>query len=439
LERRPEMVSIRTPPQWGIEPVPSKLRILKGREYFILWSSLGVGLLVFSAGSFLASASFVDAILAIIIGSIIGSFLLACAGKIGSDHAIPSLVSMRPAFGIQGSYIPAALNVMQLIGWTIFEIMIMSRAAEMLTGGIVPYHFWTLIIGSFVALLGIAGPLAVIKKWIAKFSIWIVYVSTAIIIIHLVMSGNLSKLVLSHGNGMSFFLALDIVIAMPISWMPLASDYNRFAKDSKSAFNGTFVGFAVTNILFYFGGVLLGNSDLIAIITAIQSIFFGFLLLVLLTDEADNAFADVYSAAVSAQNIVHNIDQRYLIIAFTVVSTILATLVPVSEYQTFILLIGAVFVPLFGVLLSDYYIVKHRKYSENMMYGKGVLRFGFPAIISWLFGVLLYYLLSSLSPIYIPQWPAIGATIPSFVGSSLLYLGIMYKNKIAFLKKIKST
>ena len=73
------------------------------------------------------------------------------------------------------------------------------------------------------------------------------------------------------------------------------------------------------------------------------------------------------------------------------------------------------------------------------MYGKGVLRFGFPAIISWLFGVLLYYLLSSLSPIYIPQWPAIGATIPSFVGSSLLYLGIMYKNKIAFLKKIKST
>jgi len=128
-----------------------------------------------------------------------------------------------------------------------------------------------------------------------------------------------------------------------------------------------------------------------------------------------------------------------LIIAFTVVSTILATLVPVSEYETFILLIGAVFVPLFGVLLSDYYIVKHRKYSENMMYGKGVLRFGFPAIISWLFGVLLYYLLSSLSPIYIPQWPAIGATIPSFVGSSLLYLGIMYKNKIAFLKKIKST
>src|SRR3712207_9472819 len=80
-----------------------------------------------SAGSFLSDASFIDAMLAIVIGSLVGSFLLALAGKIGSDCAIPSLVSMRPSFGIYGSYLPAMLNVIQLIGWTIFEIMIMSK------------------------------------------------------------------------------------------------------------------------------------------------------------------------------------------------------------------------------------------------------------------------------------------------------------------------
>lgn len=443
------MVSIRSLPQWGIEPVPLKYRLIRGTEYFVLWSSLGVGLLVFSAGSFLSSARFADAIFAIIIGSVAGSFLLALAGKIGSDNAVPSLISMRPSFGIQGSYIPAILNVMQLIGWTIFEIMIMSKAAEMLVNGIIPYYAWAIIIGSFIALLGIAGPLTVIKRWIGKFSIWIVYGSTAIILLSLLTSGNLSKILsastMTAGTTtasittMSFFTALDLVIAMPISWMPLVADYNRFAHNSKGAFRGTLVGFTVTNILFYFGGLLLGRSDVVAIISVIQSLFFGFLLLVLLADEADNAFADVYSAAVSAQNIFHKVNQRYLIIGFTALSTILAILVPISEYQTFILLIGAVFVPLFGVVLSDYYIVKHQKYDvKNTMYGKDALRIGSPAIVSWAFGVLMYYLLSSLSPIYIPQLSAAGATIPSLVGSSLLYLSIVYgRKKMAYylLKK----
>ncbi|HEY9491425.1 MAG TPA: cytosine permease, partial [Nitrososphaeraceae archaeon] len=245
------MVSIRNPPEWGIEPVPSKHRFLRGIDYFVLWSSLGVGLLVFSAGSFLTGARFEDAVLAIILGSVGGSFLLALAGKIGSDHAIPSLISTRPSFGIHGAYLPAILNVMQLVGWTTFEIMIMSKAAEMLLGKLIPYYIWTILIGTFVAMLGVAGPLTVIKNWLGKFAVWISYASSLIIIIHLATTGVFSKVLLSSGSGMSFFSGLDIVIAMPISWIPLAADYNRFAKTSKTAFRGTFIGFTLTNILFY--------------------------------------------------------------------------------------------------------------------------------------------------------------------------------------------
>ena len=426
------MVSIRNPPEWSIEPVPPRYRFLRGIDYFVLWSSLGVGLLVFSAGSFLTGAKFSDAILAIIVGSVAGSLLLALAGKIGSDHAVPSLISTRPSFGVHGAYLPAILNVMQLIGWTTFEIMIMSKAAEMLAGKLIPFYVWTIIIGAFVALLGISGPLTVVKNWLGKFAIWISYASSIIIIIHLLAVGNLSKVLSSSGNGMSFFSALDIVIAMPISWMPLAADYNRFAKESKGAFKGTFIGFTLTNILFYFGGVMLGVSDVVGIIAAIQSIFFGFLLLILLVDEADNAFADVYSAAVSTQSIFRKIKQLYLIIGFTTLSTVLAMTISIANYETFILLIGAVFVPLFGVVLSDYYIVKRRRYTESIMYSASngdASKIGYPAIIAWSIGVLLYYLLSSLSPIYIPNWPPIGATIPSFIVSALLYIGMMYYTK----------
>jgi putative hydroxymethylpyrimidine transporter CytX len=420
----------------GIQPVPSERRLLRGREFFVLWSSLGVGLLVFSAGSFLSATDFIDAFLAILIGSIVGSILLALAGKIGSDHGIPSLVSMRPSFGIRGSYVPAALNILQLVGWTIFEIMVMSTAANMLTGKIIPLYIWSLIFGSFVALLGILGPLAVIREWLGKFAIWAVYASSIVIIASLLASDKLTIVISSHGTGMSFFNALDLVIAMPVSWMPLVADYNRFSRDSNSAFKGTLAGFAVTNILFYFGGVLLGASDIVAIVSAIQSILFGFLMLVLIVDETDNTFADVYSASVSTQNIFPKIDQRYLIIGITAFSVIMANIIPISEYQSFLLLIGAVFVPLFGVVLTDYYILNRSRYNNDSFFNSNKNNIRYTAIFAWLTGVFVYYVLSSLSPIYVPQLPQIGATIPSLIVSSLTYIAIVYSRSRFKIKKI---
>jgi putative hydroxymethylpyrimidine transporter CytX len=399
--------------------------MLGGLDYFILWSSLGVGLLVLSAGSFLSEASFLDAIFAIIAGSAAGSILLALAGKIGSDHGIPSLITMRPAFGIRGSYLPATLNILQLVGWTTFEIMIMARAADMLTGSMVPYYFWAAIFGVLVALLGITGPLNVARQWIGKFAVWIAYGTSAIIIFNLINSADIAALISSPGEGLSFFSALDLVIAMPVSWMPLVADYNRFSKKSKSALWGTFIGFTMTNILFYFGGILLGTSDILAIVVAIQAMFFGFLMLLLIVDEADNAFADVYSASVSTQDIFPKISQKHLIVGFTALSAILAMVVSIDQYELFLLLIGAIFVPLFGVVLTDYYIVKRQKYTEQMLYvPQNRLGIGVPAIIAWTLGALLNYILSPLSPIYIPQLPAIGATIPSLAAASLIYLAI---------------
>jgi NCS1 family nucleobase:cation symporter-1 len=410
-------------PEWGIKPVPDNYRQLRGLDYFILWSSLGVGLLVLSAGSLLSAASFTDAVLAIVVGSAAGSILLALAGKIGSDHGIPSLVTMRSSFGTLGSYLPAMLNVMQLVGWTTFEIMIMARAAEMLAGSMVPYYAWAAIFGALVALLGIAGPLNVARQWLGKFAVWIAYGTSAIIIINLLSSANILELVSSQGSGMSFFSALDLVIAMPVSWMPLVADYNRFARKSKSALWGTFIGFTMTNILFYFAGVMLGTSDVIQIIVAIQAMFFGFLMLLLIVDEADNAFADVYSAAVSTQNIFSHISQKHLIGGLTALSAILAMVMTIQHYEAFLLLIGAIFVPLFGVVLTDYYVVKKRKYTEQILYGQRGIEI--PAIIAWALGAMINYMLSPLSPIYMPQLPAIGATIPSLAAASLIYLATM--------------
>ena len=421
-------------PQWGIDPVPTKHRILGGFDYFILWSSLGVGLLVFSAGSFLSETPFYHALLAIIIGSIAGSVLLSMAGKIGSDHAVPSLIGIRPAFGLYGSYLAAVLNIIQLIGWTTFEILILSKAAEQLTNMHIAF-VWNIIFGVIIALLGIFGPLFLVKQWLSKFAIWIVYASSAIILVTLLFQ-NLPNVMSGEGKDTSFFVALDIVIAMPISWMPLVSDYNRFAKTSKGAFIGTLIGFSITNIIFYVGGLLFGVGDITSIILSIQAILFGFILLVMIVDEIDNAFADIYSAAISSQSIFHNLNQRHLIIGFSIVSTVLAIFVSIEGYEQFLFMIGALFIPLFGVLLTDYFVIKRGKYQNDMMYGNKITKIGYPAIIAWVIGAVLYYLLSQLSPIYLAQLPTIGSTIPSLIVSSLLYLLI---NKLNLKFKVAKT
>jgi putative hydroxymethylpyrimidine transporter CytX len=266
-----------------------------------------------------------------------------------------------------------------------------------------------------------------VKQWLSKFAIWIVYASSAIILVTLLFQ-NLPNVMSGEGKDMSFFVALDIVIAMPISWMPLVSDYNRFAKTSKGAFIGTLIGFSITNIIFYVGGLLFGVGDISSIIISIQAILSGFILLVMIVDEIDNAFADIYSAAISSQSIFHNLNQRHLIIGFSIVSTILAIFVSIEGYEQFLFLIGALFIPLFGVLLTDYFVIKRGKYQNDMMYGNKIIKIGYPAIIAWVIGAVLYYLLSQLSPIYLAQLPTIGSTIPSLIISSLLYLLITKLN-----------
>jgi purine-cytosine permease-like protein len=153
--------------------------------------------------------------------------------------------------------------------------------------------------------------------------------------------------------------------------------------------------------------------------------FFGFLMLLLIVDEADNAFADVYSASVSMQDIFSKISQRHLIVGFSSLSAVLAMVLSIQQYEVFLLLIGAIFVPLFGVVLTDYYVLKRQEYTEHMLYARqNKLGIGMPAIISWALGALLNYMLSPLSPIYMPQLPGIGATMPSLAAASLIYIAI---------------
>jgi len=420
------MFKITPPPEWGIEPVPEKHRVLGFFDYFALWSSLGVGLLVLLAGTLLVpELGLGQAFLAILIGTALGVLLLALAGVAGSDNAIPTMVLLRPSLGIRGSYLPTLLNLLQLVGWGSFEIIIMAQAADSIAKsllGFSNYFLWVFLFAAFCTLLAIGGPLAVVRQWLEKFAVWLVYAITIWLTYYLFSHYDIGGLLRRAGEGgLPFWLAVDLVVAMPISWMPLVADYNRFAKKTKQAFWGTYLGYFLANIWFYALGALfvlaLKTEDLIPAIMAVTG---GWVALVLiLVDETDNAFADIYSAAVSSQNVLPKAKQWLLATAIGFVCFILAALVPIGQYEGFLLLIGSVFVPLFGLLAADYFILRKRKYNLDELYtpqGAYWYRKGFNlwALLAWALGVSVYHVIAR----YIP-W--LGASIPSFVATLLLY------------------
>src|SRR5256885_8126472 len=183
------MVRLRRPPEWGVEPVPPSLRVLRTFDLFVLWSSLGVGLLVLAAGTLLIGfggfgfgLTLAESAVVALFGSVLGSIMLAAAAHHGSRAGIPTMVSLRPILGRLGSYVPTALNVFQLLGWAAFELLVMGIAAATLVGdlfGPSTAAIFIPIFGAVVAALAPGGPPAVIRARPRKFAVWLFFASPA--------------------------------------------------------------------------------------------------------------------------------------------------------------------------------------------------------------------------------------------------------------------
>lgn len=441
---------------WGIEPIPEEHRKLTGLDLGVLWGDLGVGLLVIVAGALLTAPaeqfgfglSLPAATAAIVLGSVVGCVLLGIGGVIGSREAKPTMVLFRPVLGTKGSWIPTILNVGQLIGWTAFELWAMALVADRLGErlfGFSAFGFWLVFFSVVVLALSFWGPLGVVRHWMEKFGAWVVGAIGLAITIALL--DDLGRLWSRPGGGGSiiFGIPMDIVIALPVSWIPLVADYNRFSKRQKGSFWGTTLGYLIANIWFYGLGALLvvgsagANPSPEGIAVGILSLagvsVTGTLLLAgLLVGETDEAFADVYSGAVSLRNIFPKTDSRVLIVVVTGIGAVLAGQFTMLNYEAFLFLLGSVFVPLLGVWFADYFVLKVRH--------DGGRSFRWSSLVPWLAGFALYHW---IAPTPLEWWSNfvtgilgdplsqrfvwLGASLPSFALAFALHVGISWERR----------
>jgi len=200
-----------------------------------------------------------------------------------------------------------------------------------------------------------------------------------------------------------------LVIAMPISWLPLVADYARFGKSGRGAFSGTWVGYAVANVWCYALGVMVASvsapgADLVGTLLLAQG---GLIALsLILVDEIDNAYGDVYSGAVSSHSLLPKLSIGVWGLVLAAVCTVLALVLPMHDLEPFLLMLSSVFVPLYGVILG-------RLGFGSAGSAMPTVKVDYAAAGIWIAGIAVFQVLTNMAP----QW---GASLPTLLLTGLV-------------------
>jgi len=423
----------------GIEPIPKEERNLGGWDFFLLWAGAAISLAEIWAGSLIVPLGLGLGLWAILLGHLIGNTPFALGGLIGSRWGVPTMVSVRPSFGIRGSYFAAALNVVQLIGWTAVMLIVCGGAADAISKfyGFSNLNLWIILSGVITTLWALVGHR--IWKWLQRISV------IALLILCLAMTyvvfqqygwANLSQI--PRKRDFPFMVGMDLVIAMPISWLPLVSDYSRFAKDSKSSFWGTWISYFMISSWMYLIGLMASlatqSPDPSGVVMGLM-LKFGWAipaLIIVLFSTFTTTFLDIYSTAISGLNIFPKLGERAGILIGGIFGIIVAIIFPtLLNYEHFLLFIGAMFCPLFGIVLVDYFFLRRGgidlvdlyRRDGKYWFWKGINPL---AIIAWAIGFAIYL---GFSPMLMEKvlgikaafpWP-LGSSLPSMIVAGLIY------------------
>ena len=366
--------------------------------------------------------------------------MLGAAAGIGAQARVPAMVLLRAPLGEQGSYIPTAINVAQTLGWTVFELLVIATAAAALSDELFGFEAqwaWTLVFGAFALALGLVGPIGFVRRYVRRIAVWAVPVALAYLIWWTLDGADLGALWDQPGEGGLLDVAgrrhrrrhhglldparrgLHALLAFGPrrrSGEPGSATWSRTCCCSHSARSCCSRATSPTPAGLPAAVAAGGVVALLA-------------LLALTVGETDDAFANAYSAAVSLQNLFPELPIRLLVTVTTSIGVLGALTIELTSYQGFLLLLGSVFVPLFGVLLG-HWLVSGRRYDEEDIFDAPAWRPGLVA--AWGAGFALYQWLFPTGPsgwveqverFDPPEW-GIGATVPSFVVSFALAAAI---------------
>lgn len=354
----------------------------------LIWFGAAVSIAEISTGTLLAPLGWQRGLAALLLGHAVGGALFFAAAYIGALTGRSSMESVRLSFGKRGSVLFSVANMLQLAGWTAVMIYagatVSSALGKVLWDG-ESFVWWALANGALIVLWLVFGA----RKTGGLKTVSMLLMLLAVLWLSAEVFSTAGSTAAQVSDGMSFGTAVELSAVMPLSWLPLAADYTRQARRPFTATLTATLAYTLTGCWMYALGLaaalFTGETDVAKILLGAGLGAAGILAVVLST--VTTTFLDAYSAGVSANNISAKLSETPIAVAVAVVGTLLAVLLPVTEYENFLLLIGSVFAPMAAVLIADFFVLKRREEIEG---------FDFAGLVLWLAGFILYrFLLSS--------------------------------------------
>ena len=347
-------------------------------ENGLIWFGAGVSLAEILTGTAFAPLGLQKGILAIIIGHIIGCTMLFLAGVIGGKTRRSAMETVKMSFGQNGGVFFSFLNVLQLVGWTAIMIYDGALAADgvLNTGRWV----WCLVIGALIIVWILVGITNLGKvNTIAMAALFILTLVLCKVIFFSGAAGNVDT-----SEAMSFGAAVELAVAMPLSWLPLISDYTREAEEPVKATAVSAVVYGIISCWMYVIGmgaaIYTGEYDIAQIMVKAGLGIAGLLIIVFST--VTTTFLDAYSAGISAESVFSKLNGKYAAVAVTVIGTVGAIVYPMDNITDFLYLIGSVFAPMIAIQIADFFILKR---ADSLSDAIDVTN-----IVIWIVGFVLY-------------------------------------------------
>ena len=363
-------------------------------ENGLIWFGAAVSIAEILTGTYFAPLGFAKGLFAILLGHIIGCAMLFFAGLIGGKVRKSAMETAKMSFGSKGALLFSVLNIIQLVGWT--AIMIYDGALAV--NGIfdIGNWIWCIVISGLIILWILIGIKNLGKvNTIAMTSLFILTIVLSFVIFG---KGTMQTV---GGEGMTFGAAVELSVAMPLSWLPLISDYTREAKKPVKATAVSAITYGIVSLWMYVIGmgasIFTAESDIARIMVKAGLGIAGLLIIVFST--VTTTFLDAYSAGVSSESIWSKIDGKWIAVAVTVVGAVGAIFLPLTDITDFLYFIGSVFAPMIAIQIADFFILKQNK--ETCV-------FCIQNLIIWFVGFVIYRLLMHVDIV-------VGNTLPDML------------------------
>lgn len=343
----------------------------------LIWFGAGVSLAEVLTGTSFASLGFTQGFAAIVTGHVIGCILLFLAGLIGGRSGRSAMETVKMSFGQKGGLLFAVLNVLQLVGWT--AIMIYDGALA--AGSVFPAGRWAwcLVIGGLILLWILVGVTNL--GWLNKLSMAALFLLT--LALCWVIFGSGTPQTSGLGEAMSFGAAVELAVAMPLSWLPLISDYTREAEKPFQATAVSAIVYGLVSIWMYAIGmgaaIFTGESDIAAVMVKAGLGIAALVILILST--VTTTFLDAWSAGISAESISPRLTGKWMAVGAALLGTAGAVLFPMDDVTGFLYLIGSVFAPMIAIQIADFFLLRRDRFQAD---------FDGRNLVIWLVGFAAY-------------------------------------------------